>query len=239
MKPRPQIYNLREYILLVGALVARGYSITSLVGIAPQRPCLFLRHDIDMCLGRAVAMAEAEAATAFKATYYVLVRSEMYNVSSRACRNALQRISALGHDIGLHFDSAGLPVDLASWNVEAAADCKVLECAIGRPVTSISFHRPTEAMQGLAADINGKPHVYQPRYFKEIGYCSDSAGGFRYHHPLDHPSTLAGRSLQLLTHPIWWVDELGTPLDKLDRFLDGRIEILKQELATNCKVYRR
>jgi hypothetical protein len=239
MTGRSQIYNIEGYIELVSALLDVGYSICPLSELESGKARLFLRHDVDMCLERAAAMAEAENAAGFRSTYYVLVRTEMYNISSRTGRDAVKRIRSLGHEVGLHFDSAGLADNLKCWDAEAADDCTVLEAALAGPVSSISFHRPSQQMQGLQASIAGRPHVYQSRYFREVGYCSDSAGGFRFHHPLDHPAVIAKRALQLLTHPIWWMGRLGSPRDKLDRFVDDRLAVLKDELAMNCKVYQR
>jgi hypothetical protein len=236
---RHQQYSVAGYIELVSDLLRRDYVSVPLEEIEPGSRHLFLRHDVDMCLQRAVALAEAEHEAGLRSTYYVLVRTEMYNVSSKQGRALVRRLNELGHVVGLHFDAAGLPSDVDVLNREAGADCEILEAVTGAAVTSISFHRPVQPLQGLRANVAGRVHVYQPRYFKEIGYCSDSAGGFQYHHPAEHPAVASGTALQLLTHPIWWVGELETtPRRKLDLFLDQRVTLLRQELATNCKVFR-
>jgi hypothetical protein len=231
-------YSLEGYISLLFAFAKREYKAMPLTQIDPGQPHLFLRHDVDMCLDRALIVAEAEAAAGVSADYYVLVRTEMYNVASKAGRSAVRKITELGHRVGLHFDPSGLPDGLEVLDREAAVDCAMLEATVGAPVQSISFHRPAPHLQGLQASIAGRPHVYQPRYFADIGYCSDSAGGFHHHHPLEHPSVDAKSALQLLTHPIWWVDSAASPRAKLDHFLTGKVEMLRQELAANCKVYR-
>ena len=49
----------------------------------------------------------------------------------------------------------------------------------------------------------------------------------------------AGRALQLLTHPIWWVATIsGTPTETLERFVQRHLRTFEQHLADNCKPYR-
>ncbi|MBT3172708.1 MAG: hypothetical protein HN333_14900, partial [Rhodospirillaceae bacterium] len=81
---------------------------------------------------------------------------------------------------------------------------------LGRSVPMISFHRPAPALQGREGRIAGRMHAYEPRFFREIGYCSDSRGAWRHGHPLDHAAVVKGKALQLLIHPLWWITPPGT-----------------------------
>jgi hypothetical protein len=236
--PILQSFTLPNYIALISTLSARGYRVVRLSEMDPTTRHLLLRHDVDMCLEMATTMALAERRAGLTAIYYVLVRTEMYNIASHANRSALRRLTELGHDIGLHFDPADIPDTHEDLNREAALDCELLESLIGRKVSSISFHRPPTRLQGSSESIAGRPHVYQPRYFTEIGYCSDSGGQFRFHHPLHHPAVAEGRALQLLTHPIWWVGKDAAPLQRLDAFVRRRDSFFRRELAANCRLYQ-
>ena len=102
----------------------------------------------------------------------------------------------------------------------------------------VTFHRPAPWMVGNETSLSGRLHAYQPRFFQHMGYCSDSAGAFRFHNPLDHPRVIEGRALQLLTHPVWWVAEReDSVFAKLERFRRERDEQLGRELAANCRPY--
>ena len=235
---RPVDFTLQGYRALLDALVGRGYRACRFEEADPDDRHLLLRHDLDMSVRLALEIAEVEAELGLAATYFVMVRTEMYNPFSRSNVDAISRLIALGHEVGLHLDASLYETDLGDLDAGAERECRTLETMSGRPVDVVSLHRPAPHLQGLDRPIGGRPHAYQPRFFQAMGYCSDSRGGWHYGHPLDHPSVAGGRGLQLLTHPIWWVARAGeSPAEKLDRFAFGRFDALRAELARNCDVY--
>ncbi len=197
---------LTDYASLIQEFRSREYQEVDFTAAEPDRRHLVLRHDVDMCLDRAAAMATVEAELGVSASYFLLVDTEMYNVGSRHARNLVGEILRHGHKIGLHFDGSGVPEgDVDALHKEVRLECEILE-----------------------------QHIH------DIGYCADSGGEFRFHHPLEHPAVLAGRALQLVTHPIWWCASRDEdPLRKLERFFDDRARLLAVELAANCKPYRK
>ena len=58
-----------------------------------------------------------------------------------------------------------------------------------------------------SSSLADRRNTYESKFFKEIGYCSDSRGGWHHGSPLDHAALGEGRALQLLTHAIWWTGE--------------------------------
>ncbi len=235
----PTPFTLDSYLGIVATLRQRGYDVVDYENVEPARPHLILRHDVDMSLERAVEMAAAEAGAGLRATYFVLVDTGFYNVASRAGRAALAALVGFGQAVGLHLDAAGLEDDATALEAKAAFECGVLENLLGRAVATISFHRPVPALQNLARPVAGRRHAYQPRFFTEMGYCSDSQGRFRFHAPLDHPAVAAGTALQLLIHPIWWVGTgQGNPVGALDALRREQDERFAAYLAENCLPYR-
>ena len=90
----------------------------------------------------------------------------------------------------------------------------------------------------IGRPLAGRAHAYQPRFFSEIGYCSDSRGAFHHGEPLAQPAIAEGRAMQLLTHPIWWMGEAGMDLtSRLDRFIAGRAEAMRTALAAEIRGY--
>jgi len=205
-------------------------------GFADAEPAaqhLILRHDIDVALAPAVAMAEEEAEMGVAASYFVMLRNPLYNPFAEA--EAILRLRALGHDVGLHFDAA-LYDDLTS---AAARECGLLEDILQAPVATISFHRPAPALRDRPDNLAGRRHTYQPRVFSEMGYCSDSRGGWHHGHPLDQAAVAAERALQLLTHPVWWMDGGKRVTDRLDAIIDDRAEASRRYLEDQIETYRR
>ena len=226
------------YRALLMALCEKGYECRGYADTDPRQRHLILRHDIDMSVDAALPIAEIECSLGHVAHYFVLVRTEMYNVFSAAARKALQELRGFGHEIGLHLDASLYNNDTAQLQQAADTECRVLEAAIGVVVNTISFHRPVEALLGYPEPLAGRLHAYQPKFFGEMGYCSDSRGAWHHGHPLEHPAVREGRALQLLTHPIWWSPADENNIKKLDNFAAGRAELLREELARNCLPYR-
>jgi hypothetical protein len=224
------------YETLIKALLDRGYRIKGFADADPTARDLILRHDVDFSLDAARMMAEQEMELGVRSTYFVLLRTEFYNLLSQAGQAALMRIAACGHTIGLHFDAALYPQ--GGIEEATAKECGVLEQASNQPVTVVSFHRPTADRIGAADRLAGRINAYGPRFVKAMGYCSDSRGNWHHGPPLEHPAFLAGKALQLLTHPIWWQAPALEPAERLRNFLAERERLLDRELAHHCTVHR-
>jgi hypothetical protein len=228
-------FSPQGYRALIRALRARGYDFVALDGAVPSQRHVVLRHDIDLCLQAAAELAEIESAEGARSIYYVLLSTELYNPAGTQSQAAIARILNAGHEIGLHFDAAPHALDAAE--AAAARECKVLESITGRPVRSISFHRPQKEWIGHAGMIAGRMHAYEPRFFSDLVYVADSEGRWRFGHPLDHEGVAQGRAVQLVTHPIWWVTPGADVIAKLERFRAERAALTRREMAINLKPY--
>ena len=228
-----------EYKMLLSAMLDRGYSAVPLDAIAFNSKVMFLRHDIDLCPARALAMARQEAELGLTATYYFLVSTQIYSIATKPVRAILSEISSLGHEIGLHFDAAQYSAADGNLDGHAEEECNILEACSGRRVKSISFHRPAPEFLNRAGTIAGRRHCYEPSFFSEIAYISDSNGGWHHGHPLDHPSIAAGTAIQLLTHPIWWMN--SQPISTLASMRVLHTELgarLHEDLIATVTAYR-
>ena len=114
------------------------------------------------------------------------------------------KIASLGHDIGLHFDITQYEGSIDEIEERAVEECALLERLSGVPTSSLSFHRPARELLNRAGTYAGRRHTYEPAFFSDIAYVSDSNGGWHHGHPTDHPAVVDGTAIQLLTHPIWW-----------------------------------
>jgi len=229
-------FTLSGYRSLVEAFLERDYECVGFADASADQKHLILRHDIDMSIAAAAIVARLEADIGVTSTWFVLMRTEMYNPWSSVGRTVLQEISDLGHSIGLHFDAS--LYEEGELDSACAIECSALEQLLGQPVDLVSFHRPAAALLGADRTVGGRDHVYRPRYFQDIGYCSDSQGNWQFGHPLQSDTVRQARALQLLTHPIWWSRGLAEePVARLESFAEERVSLLRDELAANCKPY--
>jgi hypothetical protein len=231
-------FSLPGYRALLESLLERGYGVRSYAEADRASRHLVLRHDIDMSLQAAEPIAAIESELGVTACYFVLLRSEMYNPFSPASRSSIDKIRGLGHTIGLHLDASVYPDNAAALDAAASEECAMLEAVTGSAVDVISFHRPAPALIGYNKPLAGRRHAYEPCFVEDMGYVSDSRGGWHHGHPIENPAVAAGRALQLLTHPIWWSGSQPGPLETLESFHRDRCDLLDRELARNCSIYQ-
>jgi hypothetical protein len=195
-------------------------------GSALESPCLLWRHDVDMSVHRALALAKLEAGRGVTATYFIRLHSEFYNALEWPIRTMIQEISKDGHEIGLHFEADPrlyLPdEDLLEEKLEFAR--VILEGLVETPVRAVSFHDPEAAnlLRFRRKAYAGMENAYA--YLGEAGYVyvSDSDGYWRFHSLPDVLAENIGVSIHVLTHPEWWTPEPMPPRARMQRCVEGR-----------------
>lgn len=218
-----QDFTEAAYRRLVQAARER-FEFLSFADAATAAAGVLWRHDIDMSVHRALALARIEHAEGVRATYFVHLHSRFYSPLEDAITERLRAIAALGHEIGLHFDRRFVPAMGASSEAAVAAEAAVVERLTGAPVTALSFHDPD--VDGAIVDdadrVAGLVNAYGRSIRERFGYGSDSNGYWR-HAPLMDLITNGGHPrLQVLTHPEWWVPEPMSPRARVARAIDGR-----------------
>jgi hypothetical protein len=191
-------------------------------GTAAERPHVLWRHDIDYSVHRAVALARLEAEHGARATYFVSLHSELYNVFEPAVHERLREIAALGHWLGLHFD-AGFAA-AGSIDERAAREARVLAESLETPVGVISLHNPsvsgTEDLD--VEELGGMLHAGARSVRDRYAYVSDSNGYWRFDRLPEVVAAATHERLHVLTHPEWWPQEPMTPRDRILRCIEGR-----------------
>jgi hypothetical protein len=204
-------FDLAHYRELLDAADGGGYDYASF-DHEPRRGDLFLRHDVDMSLEAALAMAELEAERGVAATYFLMTRSDFYNLDGQAGSRALARLRELGHRIGLHgvhphasFDERFDPV--------------------------LAWHTPDPGY--MSKPVDGVVNVMQPPWFDPDRYRSDSNQHWRNGCP--HLELARGEFdwLQLLVHPEIWVYEGATMRETMLAYLDADRDAKLRLMAEN------
>ena len=103
------------------------------------------RHDCDMSLNRARAIAEIDAENGVQSTFFVLPHSDFYNILELGQTKLIREIVKLGHEIGLHLDVGYHSSTAAIFDIESAIerDRNLIEGIAETRIDVFSFHNPT------------------------------------------------------------------------------------------------
>ena len=224
-------YNYSE---LIGSFLEAGYRDTFFKSNVDRNGALILRHVIDFDVEYADKISLIEDQLGVKSTFFFLMRSKSYNLLEPNNVEIIKSISARGHQVSIHFD----PTVYQDIEKGFALEKGIFEKVFDVEVEIISIHRPSEYFLNNPRSICGVSHTYQPIYMNDIKYFSDSQGVFRYGRPLDSIEFNRNESIQLLTHPVWWVTVASDPLAKLSEFIGSRDEKYRIHVSDNCKPYK-
>lgn len=209
-------FSSQGYKQLISRLKECKYAFDTYESWRHHKKSVILRHDVDVSLNKAVKLSNLEEELGVTSTYFVLVRSNFYNLLSPDSIGALLRIMSNGSEIGLHYDETLYNDTLHIQHIQKEAD--LLSALIGKPVTKVSMHRPSKATINEFWEIPGMINSYSREFFEEFKYVSDSR--CQWHEPINE---IIGDDryprLHLLTHPNWY-DGIGGLEAKLQKFLN-------------------
>jgi hypothetical protein len=204
-------FDLDHYGELLEAAEAGGYRF-AFFEHEPRPGDLFLRHDVDMSLDAAVRMAELEAERGVASTYFLMTRSQFYNLDSRDGPVVLARLRELGHRVGLH----GVHPDAS------------LDDRFDRV---LAWHTPDP--EYMSEPVEGAVNVMQSPWFDPARYRSDSNQHWRSGCPHDELGSGAFDWLQLLVHPEIWVFAGGTMRETMLSLVEAEREVMLRKMAEN------
>jgi len=198
------------------------------------------RHDIDFSPHRALALARLENERGLTATYFVLLGSAFYNPFEPDVRGILRAISALGHDIGLHYDATTTEGGVEAHVERLEFETKALIQHLGVDIRAFSLHNPS-----VSADVrldagrySGLINASAPTLRERFSYASDSNGRWRFrslHEVIEDPAVTR---LYALTHPEWWTPEVMPPSRRVERCIKGRADRVGAEYRAFLSQHR-
>jgi hydrogenase maturation factor len=199
-------FSYSHYKVILENALNAGYQFASFHllprNTGTRERVVYLRHDVDGLLDKAVSLAKIEAELGVQSTYLILVNSPFYNLFEDKSLALIEEIKQLGHWVGVHVDAAIMPhVALSSIDELAEKLLVALTPFIGLKRV-VSFHRPDPEV--LDRRFETFVSTYEPRFFSEIKYLSDSLGKWREGCPCEVLKEGRYPKLQLLMHPIWW-----------------------------------
>ena len=213
-------FSLEGYKQLLTAFLDNDYVFCEYkevdAHLEKNRPFVVLRHDIDISLRPALEVARVEHELGIQATYFVLLRSPFYNALTQENMAIMSQIRDYGHQIATH-------VDLHFYDNDCTAALAEIElfarCYPAINTELLTLHSPYELQRIPIKDVPELERVYGSAIRGDVAYISDSTGRWRYGQPLDSEAFKERKPIQLLTHPVWWVQEGETPGQKLERWL--------------------
>lgn len=229
-------FTLDAYQELLKTALTSGYSFLAFhdperFGI--DKVCL-LRHDIDADLGAAVELAKIEANLGVRATYFLMLRSPIYNLMGRENTRLAQQVVGLGHWLGLHYDEGFYPDQRYTTEEWIDLEAEILSNVFGQEIKVVSFHQPSEDVLSGKLRLNRFINTYDKNDLPEYFYISDSNMIWK-HDPFDVFSHSLHPKLHLLIHPLWWnttTPNLPTQVVWNNALLSNLYRSQKQILAT-------
>lgn len=199
------------------------------------------RHDLDFSLNRALALALIEFDVGVNSTFFINLHSEYYNPLELNQYEIVQKILALGHDIGLHFDGAFHAIACEDdLDRLIANEAQIIETLFGVKPTVFSFHNPVAShLNCEAPSYGGLLNCYSLQFKKEVPYCSDSNGYWRFRRLYDVLNDATDNCLQVLTHPGWWQKEPMAPRARIFRSIFGRAQAIINQYDIGMKAHAR
>ena len=203
-------FTYKGYTSLLETALANKYAFISFTEAksTAEKFCM-LRHDVDADLKAAHEMATIEAGLNIKSTYFIMLRSPIYNLFSRSNHDLLKKIINLGHNIGLHFDEAFKAKD-KDLNDLINEEALIIEKMFDKKINVVSFHQPGPKIISNEIKISNFINTYDKKDLEGIHYISDSNKVWKNETPWETFETSGFKKLHLLIHPMWWM------LDKED-----------------------
>lgn len=197
-------FTTADYTNILKKIRDTGHEFTNFVTPSIKNKYAILRHDIDFSLHDALRMAQIENEIGVRTTYFTLLTAPYYNPLSDESVSILKEIISLGHEVGLHYDASGfetLTDDERRSRVATLAS--TLGNHIDQEVKCIAQHKP--ASTNIRPTFPDFVDAYEPRFFSDIPYISDSRRMFRIKDVFEFIETTD--KFQILIHPLWWKNE--------------------------------
>ena len=189
---------------------------------------ILLRHDVDYSLDHALQMAELESDHKINSIYLILLHGPFYNVFTPSSISIIKKISKLGHEIGLHYDTSFFQNTKGNILSDIQNELSILSDIVGKKIQFISQHNVTVS-KPLQKKIFSKFYdLNNSKPFNSLEYISDSVQNWRKKCMCNHIPNEA--NLQILVHPIWWSKKHNSRQNILNTFTKSQIKNIKDSV---------
>lgn len=185
---------------------------------------VLMRHDVDFSPQRALKFAELEYKEGITSTFFWNLHSEFYNLLDKDIFMIVRKIQSMGHRFGIHLDSGFYNIQNEDeLEISLEKEKNIIDLIFNIQPKVFSFHTPgpfeLECKNFKYANLI---NTYAEYFQKNVKYCSDSNGYWRFDRMIEVVKNKDFSQLQLLTHAENWTDEMMSPYDKIKRAINGR-----------------
>jgi hypothetical protein len=241
------MYNLDNYGFFLRGLQDAGYEFCffdEIKKILPRESRCLLRHDVDVDVGAAFQLAKVEMSLGVHSTFFLMLRSPVYNLMARHNHQAVLEILAMGHNIGLHYDAGFFIDNKPSHELNINQQAEWLEKEFDVKVHAVSFHQPgLDVLNGLVK-TGLRVNTYDKVRLANFAYFSDSnrtlklsAGSWQPSIDPINISDLHKQNIQLLIHPMWWVYDSSSVENVWNRAIANNFEMFQQQMIATERAY--
>lgn len=231
------MYSRENYRSLLELALQQGYKFISFLDKqnASDR-YIYLRHDVDYSLSMALELAKINHSVGVQGTFFILLRSQIYNLLSHWALCRVREIHALGQHLAFHY---ALPPAIPASDEEFAslilADFDIAQRHLPEIEPVFAWHNTTPEVinRGLELEVPGLVNAYSAQFFKDIPYYSDTYMRYSVAEfekiitQKDHPA------LHLLFHPLHWIAGGKDVLEVLATTWKYIIREREQEMRVN------
>ena len=211
-------FTFKHYKEILELFLERGYEFSPFEYTEEKKKRVYLRHDIDHSIKRAVGLARIEYNYGVKATYCIRFASPFDNPFSYENVKFIDEIVKYGHYLALHYESR----EKTDYNGKDISYYLDIMKSVFNVADVVSFHRPTDKVFGKS--FKGFVNVYDKIFYDDARYLSDSTGRWRDGCPCEWLNKMTEEeTYHILIHPYWWERTNDDPCKHIHNFLKERM----------------
>jgi hypothetical protein len=218
----------------MGLIRENGYSFSDFHNSHKYEKACIIHHDVDFQVEEAVILSELENKIGLCSTYFILLRTDMYNLFSKRNISNLQNIQSQGHEIGLHFDEKYIEDTSVDIRTAVKKEARILSEATGRDIRVVSMHRPSRKTLEADYDFGKIENACSRLFLKDHKYLSDSRRQWREDAEAAIRSGLH-KKLHIALHPNWYTEKEITLKESVCDFIDSASEERYVFLSENIR----
>jgi hypothetical protein len=219
------LYSRESYQSILQLAIDQGYTFVSFQDKSSvHEHSIYLRHDVDYSLSMARELAGINHSLGIRGTFFILLRSQSYNLLSSWALEQIHAIHELDQHLAMHFTPVpglhGMAGDIAS-KIRSDHEAMIRDIPELQPIFSWHNPDPGQYEQIASLEVPGFINAYSARFTKDIPYYSDS----NMRHSVSQLKDVLRkgyRSIQLLFHPLNWIaggDGVGEVIAKTWKYI--------------------
>ena len=238
-------FTYKDYEYLLESILYSKYKVSLFEFDDESSDNLFLRHDIDKSVEKALEIASIEHEKKIVSSFFFLTRSPLYSVLEPNTIKIIKEIAKMGHSIGLHIDVARIKstsIDSTKIDIQSIVyhEFEIMNTVLGEILSNVfSFHNPSKDILKKPSFNQGLICTYGNNFMMpKTKYISDSNSFWREGNPIPNIKKKKWDRLQILTHPIWWTQDKPLNIIKLlKKTISNRNIELESYLMHSNSVY--